>query len=65
MTSGDAWFPALAPSILHGGLDRLAIARERTRLREMSETELSDIGLSRREAAREAARPFWQGVRCP
>lgn len=60
----DSWFASTLLDALRGGLDRYAIARERARLREMSETELFDIGLTRRDALNEAMRPFWQGQRC-
>lgn len=60
----DNWFASILLDALRTGLDRYAIARERARLREMSETELSDIGLTRRDALGEAMRPFWQGHRC-
>jgi len=64
MTTRNAWFTPLLSTALRGTLDRYAIARERARLRDMSDTELSDIGLSRRAALGEAGRPFWQGRRC-
>ncbi len=64
MSFRDNWFTAILWKAAHGGVDRYAIARERARLREMSETELSDIGISRREAIDESMRPFWQGRRC-
>jgi uncharacterized protein YjiS (DUF1127 family) len=35
------------------------IRRERRQLLELSDHMLSDLGLTRAEAAREAARPFW------
>ncbi len=38
---------------------RLAVLRERRRLARLSDEALRDIGLSRREALREARRPFW------
>ncbi len=60
----DNWFTATLSNSVRAGLDRYAIARERARLREMSDAELSDIGISRREALSEATRPFWQGQRC-
>jgi uncharacterized protein YjiS (DUF1127 family) len=44
--------------------DRLAgwqqRARQRRELRRMSDRELKDIGLSRVDAEREAAKPFWR-----
>ena len=64
MAARDIWFTPLLSTALRGTLDRYAITRERARLREMSEAELSDIGLSRRDALGEARRPFWQGRRC-
>jgi uncharacterized protein YjiS (DUF1127 family) len=35
------------------------IRRERLQLLELSDYMLSDIGITREEAGREAARPFW------
>lgn len=44
--------------------DRLAewqqLARQRRELRQMSDRELKDVGLSRADAEREAAKPFWR-----
>lgn len=37
----------------------MTIAAERRRLREMSDQQLKDIGLTPLKARREAARPFW------
>ncbi len=65
MPTRDTWFIVLLVNALRSTLDRYAIARERASLREMSDTRLSDIGLSRRDALDEAIRPFWQGRRCP
>lgn len=39
--------------------DWLRIARERRALAAMDERQLADLGLTPREAAAEAARPFW------
>ena len=36
-------------------------ACSRTQLAHLSERELRDIGLTRAEAARECAKPFWRG----
>jgi uncharacterized protein YjiS (DUF1127 family) len=53
---------------LASGLDRLPlpplarwrrIRRERRQLLELSDHMLSDLGLTRADASREAARPFW------
>ena len=63
MSIRDGWFARLLWSGILETLDRVAVAQERTRLREMSESELSDIGLSRRDASCEAIRPFWEGRR--
>lgn len=65
MASRISWFTPLLSTALRGALDRYAIACERARLRRMDDADLSDIGLSRREALGEARRPFWQGRRCP
>ena len=44
--------------------DRLAewqlLARQRRELRQLTDRELKDIGLSRVDAEREAAKPFWR-----
>ncbi|MET4103102.1 uncharacterized protein YjiS (DUF1127 family) [Roseovarius sp. MBR-78] len=42
------------------------IARQRRQLARLDDAALADIGLSRREAQREAARPFWDlaGTAC-
>lgn len=37
----------------------IAVAGERANLRSMTDAELADIGISRAQADREAARPFW------
>jgi uncharacterized protein YjiS (DUF1127 family) len=51
---------ALVPRYLIGWLLLgLAVARERRQLAAMSERDLKDIGLSRADAAREAARTCW------
>lgn len=63
MSVRNAWFTPLISSALRQTLDRYAIVRERARLREMSDGQLADIGLSRRDALGEAQRPFWQGRR--
>lgn len=48
-----AGFPAIA-------LLRMAdVARQRRALAALDDDRLADLGLSRAEAAREAARPFW------
>ena len=50
---------------LKGGLCVLLIWQQRLKdrdtLESMSESRLRDIGLSRRQAMREARKPFWQG----
>lgn len=38
------------------------IRRERLQLLELNDYMLSDIGLTREEASREAARPFWDAA---
>jgi hypothetical protein len=65
MPNRDAWYLRIAVDGLRGALDRYAIAGERARLRDMTDGALSDIGLDRATALREARRPFWQGKRCP
>lgn len=37
-------------------------ARQRRALREMSDDQLRDIGLTRRQARDEGGRPFWSGT---
>jgi len=64
MSTRNAWFTPLLSNVLRGTLDRYAMSCERARLRTMSESELSDMGLSRRDAMGESMRPFWQGTRC-
>ena len=65
----NRWFPPLTLPRIPGAywLDVLLrwqqIARERRLLREMSEHQLRDIGISRAEADREARRPFWEDPR--
>lgn len=39
----------------------LALARERRQLARLDDTALSDLGLTRWQAEREARRPFWDG----
>ena len=56
--------PVTAPSFFSGLTMKkmrtaFEVARERRALREMPDEALKDIGLSRIEADREAARPFW------
>jgi|GEM_PF-3991230 len=63
MSVRKAWFTPLLSSALRGTLDRYAISGERARLRDMSDSELHDIGVTRRDALGEARRPFWQGRR--
>lgn len=41
----------------------IALARERRQLAALDDARLKDLGLTRGEAAREAARPFWDGER--
>ncbi len=42
-----------------GLLNVLAVWKERQALKSMSDSELSDIGITRTMAMKEAARPFW------
>ena len=57
---------ALRPTawLLLRGMERIdawcSQARSRRALREMSDTMLKDIGLSRADAWRESRKPFWQ-----
>lgn len=37
----------------------IAVMRQRRALARLSDAQLNDLGLSREDAAREAARPFW------
>jgi len=64
MSARTVWFTPLLATALRGTLDRYAISRERARMRDMSDAQLDDLGLSRRDALGEAMRPFWQGRRC-
>lgn len=45
------------PRIIGGWLER---RRQRSTLRELDDRMLKDIGLTRAEAAQEAAKPFWR-----
>ena len=63
MSFSDAWYVKIAADGVLNALDRYAIAGERARLRTMGEEQLSDMGLTRRDALSEARRPFWQGCR--
>ena len=70
--SAPRWYAALPEvrlrSAVRRGLARLGQrllawhdrARERRALMEMSDQMLSDVGISRADACREAARPFWR-----
>lgn len=55
--------PSSTTLLLSGLLGRIGRAVERWRQRrdllELTDPELRDIGLTRRQARREAARPFW------
>jgi uncharacterized protein YjiS (DUF1127 family) len=55
--------PSSPTLLLYGLLGRIGRAVERWRQRrnllELTDRELRDIGLTRRQARREAARPFW------
>jgi uncharacterized protein YjiS (DUF1127 family) len=55
--------PVAAPKARVSALTRLAaflaVARQRAALRRLDDAALSDIGISRAEAAREAARAPW------
>jgi uncharacterized protein YjiS (DUF1127 family) len=57
--------PILRRSFLHALQARLAVwsarARERRLLLALDDRSLKDLGLSRADARREAARPFWRG----
>ncbi len=48
-----------APSFRKRLTARLQIMRERAALRDLSDEQLQDLGLSRFEAEKEANRPFW------
>nr|WP_094462071.1 DUF1127 domain-containing protein [Pannonibacter phragmitetus] len=37
----------------------LTVSRTRAQLSELTDDELADIGITREQAAKEAARPFW------
>lgn len=64
MTMRDTWFGPLVVAGARAMLDRFAIAGERARLRSLTDAQLSDLGLTRKQVKREASRPFWQGTRC-
>ena len=59
LSSGDVTRPLLA-----GSIGQLTIwyqrARQRRQLAGLSDRQLADIGVSRRAAAAEAAKPFWR-----
>jgi uncharacterized protein YjiS (DUF1127 family) len=48
-----------AARLLLGLLDRLELARQRRQLLAMDDRMLKDIGVTRADALREGARPFW------
>lgn len=48
-----------APSLLARVMAAHSVARQRKALSELSDAQLADIGLTRAEADREAARPAW------
>jgi uncharacterized protein YjiS (DUF1127 family) len=64
--AGDAIFPCLRQSVLNACFDAVGawIVRsgQRKALRELAEEGrlLSDIGLTRAQALREAGKPFWR-----
>ncbi len=64
MPMRDTWYLKIATNGVRGALDRYAMIGERRQLRELSEAQLTDIGLTRHQALGEARRPFWQGQRC-
>lgn len=54
----NSWRPlAAAWHVINGWAERRS---QRLRLRELSEQQLIDIGLTRTQALREAAKPFWK-----
>ena len=59
----DRWYARLLRSAVLEILDRVSIAHERNRLGKMTDIELLDIGIRRRDALREARQPFWKGRR--
>lgn len=69
MNAMTAYFDSALPGFqrpAHGTTRRLPLilwvqrARQRRVLREMEDWQLADIGISREQAEREAAKPFWQ-----
>lgn len=64
--AGRRWggFPTLAGAIAVGLTDLLDLwqrrLRDRDMLRQMSTSQLKDIGLSRADALNEAEKPFWR-----
>lgn len=56
----EATVAAPSPSATWAFVSRaVQVSRERSALRRLSDRELADIGLSRSDAAAEAARPVW------
>ena len=51
--------PRALPRVQFALRDMLAVWKQRNTLRALDDDALADIGLSRREAEREASRPFW------
>lgn len=51
--------PRTLPRVQIAVRDMLAVWKQRNALRNLDDAALKDIGLSRREAEREASRPFW------
>ncbi|SLN42089.1 hypothetical protein ROG8370_01763 [Roseovarius gaetbuli] len=51
--------PRTLPRVHFALRDMLAVSKQRNALRHLDDAALADIGLSRREAEREASRPFW------
>lgn len=50
---------AMGPALLARIINMVSLHRQRRKLATLDDALLSDIGISRADALREAARPFW------
>jgi uncharacterized protein YjiS (DUF1127 family) len=51
--------PGYRPSLMSRILSALSLHRQRNRLAKLDDAQLDDIGITRAQANKEAARPFW------
>jgi uncharacterized protein YjiS (DUF1127 family) len=58
LTASQCHSPA-RPSVLSRAKSLIVVWQQRQALRALDERALNDIGITRREAEAEAARPFW------